>query len=86
MRPNGGIVQDFTYDDDWYDQTDGDGFSLTVRDPLQATSLWDSAAGWRASTAPNGSPGSDETNPIPNPGSIVINEVLAQSVHAPAAT
>ena len=70
-------MQDFTYDDDWYDQTDGDGFSLTVRDPLQATSLWDSADGWRASTAPNGSPGGDEANPIPNPGSIVINEVLA---------
>ena len=75
--PNGGIVQDFTYSDDWYKQTDGDGFSLTVRDPLQATSLWASADGWRASAAPNGSPGSAETNPIPNPGSIVFNEVLA---------
>ena len=75
--PNGGIVQDFTYSDDWYKQTDGDGFSLTVRDPLQATSLWGSADGWRASTAPNGTPGSDETNPIPNPGSVVVNEVLA---------
>ncbi len=75
--PQGGIVQDFTYSDDWYKQTDGDGFSLTVRDPLQDTSLWNSADGWRASTAPGGSPGGDETNPIPNPGSVVINEVLA---------
>jgi hypothetical protein len=75
--PNGGVVQDFTYDDAWYDQTDGEGFSLTIRDPLQAASLWASAAGWRASAAPNGSPGGDEANPIPNPGSIIINEVLA---------
>jgi hypothetical protein len=75
--PSGGIVQDFTYTDNWYGQTDGDGFSLTVRDPLQAASLWDSADGWRASSAPNGSPGGGETNPIPNPGSVIINEVLA---------
>ena len=75
--PNGGVLQDFTYSDDWYKQTDGDGFSLTIRDPLQAASLWGSAEGWRASTAPNGSPGGDETNPIPNPGSIIVNEVLA---------
>ena len=53
------IAQDFTYSDDWYKQTDGDGFSLTIRDPLQATALWGSADGWRASTAPNGSPGGD---------------------------
>lgn len=72
-----GIVQDFIYDDAWYEQTDGDGFSLTVRDPLQATSLWASEAGWRSSAAPNGSPGGAESNPIPNPGSIIINEVLA---------
>ncbi len=75
--PSGGVVLDFTYSDDWYEQTDGEGFSLTIRNPLQATSLWDSADGWRASADPNGSPGSDEANPIPNPGSVAINEVLA---------
>jgi hypothetical protein len=75
--PNGGLVQDFSYADGWYDQTDGEGFSLTVRDALQATSLWDSASGWRPSAGLNGSPGSGETNSIPNPGSIIINEVLA---------
>jgi hypothetical protein len=75
--PNGGVVQEFIYDDAWYEQTDGEGFSLTVRDPLQTASLWQSGSGWRASALPNGSPGGDETNPIPTPGAIVINEVLA---------
>jgi hypothetical protein len=80
--PSGGIVQEFAYDDAWYKQTDGEGFSLTVRDPLQATSLWQSAAGWRASASPNGSPGGIESNPIPNPGEIVINEVLSHPTTA----
>jgi len=73
----GGTVQDFTYDPSWYPQTKGGGFSLTIRSATQDLSLWNSAAGWESSGAPNGSPGKAETTPIPLPGSIVINEVLA---------
>ena len=73
---NGGIIQDFTYRS-WYPQTHGGGFSLTVRSATQATSLWDSGAGWEPSGAPNGTPGTAETTPIPLPGAVVINEVLA---------
>ena len=35
--PNGGVVQDFTYQSSWYPQTHGGGFSLTVRSSTQAT-------------------------------------------------
>ncbi|MGA2502076.1 MAG: lamin tail domain-containing protein, partial [Tepidisphaeraceae bacterium] len=61
----------------WYPQIHAGGFSLTVRSPLQALSLWNSSAGWRASAAPNGSPGTGDT--LPTPGSVVINEVLASA-------
>ncbi len=75
--PNGGIIHSFTYDNNWYSQTDGGGFSLTVRDPLQALSLWDGSSGWRASAGPLGSPGTDDTLTLP--GTIVFNEVLAHT-------
>ncbi|MFI5380370.1 MAG: lamin tail domain-containing protein, partial [Tepidisphaerales bacterium] len=75
--PNGGIIQDFTYDNAWFPQTHEGGFSLTVRSPLQDLSLWGSSAGWRASAGPGGSPGTSDT--LTTPGSIVINEVLASA-------
>ena len=73
--PIGGVVQDFTYKDGWFSQTDGEGFSLTVRDPAQDLSLWDLSDGWRASAAPGGTPGYSDT--LLTPGSVIINEVLA---------
>ena len=79
--PNGGIVHDFTYSDGWYSQTDGEGFSLTVRDPLQSLSKWDKDTGWRNSAAPGGSPGTYDT--LTPPGSVIINEVLAHTDPSP---
>lgn len=78
--PSGGVLADFTYSPDWYSLTDGGGFSLAVRDINESSSLLNSAAGWEPSGSPGGSPGTIETNPIPLPGSIVINEVLANPV------
>jgi len=75
--PIGGIIHEFTYKDGWYAQTDGAGFSLTVRDPLQPLSSWDSSDGWRSSAAPGGTPGYDDT--LPTPGSIIVNEVLSHT-------
>ena len=75
--PIGGMIHEFSYADGWYDHTDGDGFSLTIRDPDGEPALWDQADGWRASAAPGGSPGTGDT--LPSPGSIVISEVLAHS-------
>jgi len=78
--PSGGIIHEFTYNNGWFYQTDGEGFSLTVRDPLQDLSLWDRKDGWRASAAPGGSPGASDSLPLP--GCVVVSEVLS---HAPVA-
>jgi hypothetical protein len=77
--PTGATILDFDYKDGWYDITDGDGFSLTIRDPAGATALWDDKDGWRPSAVVKGSPGTDDSGLIPDPGSVVINEVLAHS-------
>jgi len=69
-------IHDFEYKAGWFDHTDGGGFSLVVRDPLQDLPLWDSKDGWRASWTSGGNPGEADTGPL-NPGDIVINEVLS---------
>jgi len=57
----GGMVQSLSYSDDWYDSTDGGGFSLTVIDPsladpdaLGARDAWRPSANW------GGSPGAGD--------------------------
>jgi len=72
----GEVIQAFNFRDGWFDHTDGEGFSLVVRDPLQDPALWDSKDGWRASWLPGGNPGEADPGPV-NPGDVVINEVLA---------
>jgi hypothetical protein len=59
----GGVIQSFTYDDAWYPETDGDGYSLV---PINTNGDYNSAANWRASAALGGSPG--EVDPDPTPG------------------
>ncbi|KPK49452.1 MAG: hypothetical protein AMK72_04550 [Planctomycetes bacterium SM23_25] len=71
-------IQEFEPRDGWFDHTDGGGFSLVVRDPLQDPALWDSKDGWRASWLPGGNPGEADPGPV-NPGDVVINEILAHS-------
>ena len=57
----GQSIHDFVYEDGWYDLTDGLGFSLTLRDPLQTDlQAWSDKSAWRVSAAPNGSPGWDD--------------------------
>lgn len=62
----------------WYEITDGRGFSLTRRDPYatdpHALSAQDR---WRASAHAGGSPGFDDSGDALEPGVVVINEVLA---------
>lgn len=72
----GAVIQSFTYQDDWFDLTDGAGFSLTARDPRSATDPGSKAA-WRSSAKAGGSPGTDDSGRIPQPGSVVINELMA---------
>jgi hypothetical protein len=54
----GTTIQSFKYEDGWFKTTDGQGFSLTVKDPkaTDANSLNDKAA-WQASAQTGGSPG-----------------------------
>ena len=77
----GGTILDFNYNDSWRDITDGDGYSLTIINPSSDSDLndWGKKDSWRASAYINGSPGWDDSNIIPNPDTIVINEVLAHS-------
>lgn len=55
------IVQRFRYRDNWYANTDGDGYALTVIEPLQIEpeSLSDPNL-WQPGTVPGGSPGWEE--------------------------
>ncbi|GAI89676.1 unnamed protein product, partial [marine sediment metagenome] len=75
----GRTILDFDYEDRWRDITDGGGFSLTIIDPTADPNNWDKKDSWRASAYEGGSPGDDDSGIIPNPGAIVINEVLAHS-------
>lgn len=80
----GTMIHDFAYKDGWYPVTDGDGFSMTIRDPYNSDlNTWNIKTGWRPSAMAGGSPGYDDSGVLPAPGSIVINEVLAHS-HADA--
>lgn len=67
------VVQSFEYNDNWYPETDGGGYSLTIADPTQERTLWDSPDGWRLSEDIGGSPGIPDDGLLPN--AVVINEI-----------
>jgi len=76
----GRTILDFSYKDGWRSIADGEGFSLTVTDPTNPEpSSWDKKDSWRASVYWGGSPGHDDSGIIPDPGAVVINELLAHS-------
>ena len=76
----GQTILDFEYKDGWYRVSDGDGFSLTIVNPSDPdANNWGLKDSWRPSALFGGSPGYDDTGVIPNPGAVVINEVLAHS-------
>ncbi len=80
----GQTILDFKYSDAWREITDGQGFSLTIVNPANPDiNSWGEKDAWRASAFYGGSPGWDDTGIIPEPGSVVINEVLAHA-HADA--
>ncbi|MFC1793196.1 lamin tail domain-containing protein [Planctomycetota bacterium] len=80
----GRMILDFRYEDGWRSITDGEDFSLTITDATNPNlSSWDEKDSWRPSAYAGGSPGQDDSGILPEPGAIVINEVLAHS-HAEA--
>ncbi len=74
----GQVIHSFDYRDGWYDITDGQGFSLTVKTPgaTDADALGEKGT-WRPSATVGGSPGFDDTGVVPELGAVVINEILA---------
>ena len=58
---------DFHFDDDWYDLTDGLGYSLTLKEPATTDpSAYGDKDAWRPSTDAGGSPGyHDGGTPVP---------------------
>ncbi|MHC4544680.1 MAG: lamin tail domain-containing protein, partial [Planctomycetota bacterium] len=80
----GQTIMDFEYEDGWRPITDGDNFSLTIIDPTNSDpNSWSEKDSWRASVYRNGSPGSDDSGILPNPGAVVINEVMSHSNAGP---
>ncbi|MBN1674187.1 MAG: lamin tail domain-containing protein [Kiritimatiellae bacterium] len=68
-------ILSFEYRDGWYAGTDGDGFSLVIKDPAPHDNAhWEDKASWRASYTYAGSPGKDDVDL-----GVVINEVLTHT-------
>jgi hypothetical protein len=79
----GGSILTFRYEDDWYPEADGDGFSLTLADTSETDAgVWGLSETWRASSQLGGSPGEEDPEELPVPGALVINELLAHSDNA----
>ncbi len=79
-----GVLQSLSYEPDWYLQTDGWGFSLTMRDPSASASLLGKESlRWKSSSFYGGSPGMADPGGIPLPGSVVINEILSHTDASP---
>jgi hypothetical protein len=76
----GQAILDFKYKDGWRPITNGGGFSLTIINPINPDpNSWGQKDSWRASAYWGGSPGEDDSGILPNPGDVVINELLAHS-------
>ncbi len=74
----GTVIEDFSYSDGWYDLTDGLGFSLTALTPAAADpNHFADKSLWRPSAHRGGSPGYDDSGVLPEPGAVVINELMA---------
>ena len=78
---NEDVVTSFRYDDDWFIIMDDEyqAWTLTVVDETADVSAWDSRSNWRPSSFLAGTPGVDDPKTTPDPGAIVVNEVLTQS-------
>ena len=73
---NGQVATEVTYNNaaGWPTAADGGGYSLELIDPYGDLN---SPANWRASSAPNGTPGLPPVTPPP--GNIVLNELMADN-------
>lgn len=65
--PKGENVLSFTYSNEWYPETDQNGYSLNVVDIEAPLSLWSTLENWKVSATRGGSPGSDDGGVIEPP-------------------
>ena len=56
-EPFEAAIMRFEYDDIWYPQTDGDGFSLNIIDPTDNPATWDDPKSWQAAVPTPGRAG-----------------------------
>ncbi|MGE5296969.1 MAG: lamin tail domain-containing protein, partial [Solirubrobacterales bacterium] len=59
----GTVIESFKYQDDWFDLTDGEGFSLTRRDAASSADPTNKAA-WRPSAQTGGTPGTSDDGQV----------------------
>ena len=71
-------ILDFAYDGNWYPVTQGQGFSLVIRNENAPSCTWTNPASWRPSTALGGSPGRADPAPAAFPP-VVVNEALTHT-------
>ena len=70
----GNVVQQFTYDDAWYGQTDGGGYSLEALQPERpALAGWSDPSHWTSSIVVGGSPGTDRAAAPVRPGDMNLD-------------
>ncbi|MCH8921847.1 MAG: lamin tail domain-containing protein, partial [Planctomycetes bacterium] len=75
-------IQEITYRDGWHKLADGLGFSLTRVDAGDVSADPNDSTSWRPSSELHGSPGEGDSRSTPDPGHVVIDEVLAHSEDA----
>jgi hypothetical protein len=71
----GQVSLNFTYNDSWYPQTDGEGFSLNIINPTAAPATWNVKQSWAPSLRAGGTPGAPSDS-LPD-DAVAVNEVLA---------
>ncbi len=71
-------IADFTYHAHWYAAAAGLGFSLVLADESLPPSTWASAAAWRRSSQPDGSPGGPDPALVDVPV-VLVNEALTHT-------
>ena len=71
----GQVSLSFTYADGWYPQTDGEGFSLNIINPLRPMADWNVKQSWLAGNRLGGTPGAPDDSPAV--GAVIVNEVLS---------
>ncbi len=72
----------FSYDNAWYPQTDGGGYSLVKNNPGESTVDWGQKSGWRASGILDGTPGFPDEIPEPGAGVGFIVSLMIMNAKA----